>query len=199
VVSPGRDGGWGLTDRAFGGHFRAVRTDLAAVPGRLALALPLVLLAASLTGCLREPEVAWVAEAPLPPPEPLIERQLTVSPDEAPAPGTGAAPLVTRAPAPDPIPFEIGAGYGALAQVDLARCAERGLPPGYLHLRATFTADGYVVGASVSSPTAPPPAALDCIAEQLRLIGVPAFDGAHARLSKTYFVSGAAPRGETVM
>jgi hypothetical protein len=164
----------------------------------------LLLGTAGLTGCFAEPPATWIApEAPLPPPPVLVERQLTVSPEEAPPPATGAGPaasLFPRIVAPDPVPFEIGAGYGALSQVDLSPCAARGLPAGYLHVRATFTADGYVVRASVSSPTAPPPSALDCIADQLRLIGVPAFDGVDARISRTYFVSPGAVRPvDTVM
>jgi hypothetical protein len=118
-------------------------------------------------------------------PEPLVERQLTIGSSEA-APATPGRtnPLLK----PDPVPFAIGAGYGALAHVDLAGCRERGLVPGYLHLNATFTPAGYVVRASVTTPTAPSSSALDCIADQLRLAGVPAFDGSEARLSKTYFV-----------
>jgi len=186
-----RPGSVGSTEAALRGHPTLVRLAI------------LLLATVGLTGCFVEPPAAWTApEAPLPPPEVLVERQLTVSPEEAPPPAAGAAPapLLPRIVPPDPVPFEIGAGYGALSRVDLSPCAARGLPPGYLHVRAEFTGDGYVVRASVSSPTAPPPSALDCIADQLRLIGVPAFDGVDARLSRTFFVTpGAVARGDTVM
>jgi hypothetical protein len=92
------------------------------------------------------------------------------------------------------VPFRIGAGYGALARVDFANCSERGLPPGYMRIRATFSRVGIVARASVESPTEPPSTALDCIADGLRQTGVPAFDGKEVRLSKTYFVAPAAPR-----
>jgi hypothetical protein len=98
---------------------------------------------------------------------------------------------------PDPIRFQIGAGYGALSHVDVASCRDRGLQAGYLHVHATFTHFGYVVRASVESPAAPPAPALDCIAEHLRQAGVPQFDGTEATLSKTYFVEpGATPSQE---
>lgn len=146
------------------------------------------LVLAATTGCVRESDVPAqaVADGPIPVAEPLVERQLTVAPEEAPPP----RPAVTSAasfPA-DPVPFQIGAAYGALSRVELADCAERGLPSGYLHVRATFTGIGTIVRASVASTTAPPPQALDCIADRLRQTGVPAFDGNDAKLSKTYFV-----------
>ncbi|HEY6458828.1 MAG TPA: hypothetical protein VIY73_01725, partial [Polyangiaceae bacterium] len=94
-------------------------------------------------------------------------------------------PATTR----DPVRFQIGAAYGALARVDVDACRGSGLQPGYVHVRATFARAGYVVRASVASAAALPPQALDCIADGLRQTGVPAFDGGEARLSKTYFVS----------
>jgi hypothetical protein len=154
--------------------------------------------ALALPGCLHE-EQALLQTGPAEPTaiaEPPDERQLTIANDDAP-PAPGAASAVGSTPllAPDPVRFQIGAGYGALARVDLASCRERGLASGYLRVRATFTRLGYVVRASVASEKVPPPAALDCIADQLRQAGVPRFDGSDARLSKTYFVepSGAAP------
>jgi hypothetical protein len=149
--------------------------------------LPAVLL--TVTGCIREPAVALETGRDGPPPvaEALTEAQLTVftedAPSAAPSPRVDA-PVIK----PDPVRFRIGAGYGALARVDFAQCRERGLQAGYLRLRATFTRVGYVARASVASNSLPPPAALDCIADQLRQTGVPSFDGDDARLTKTYFV-----------
>lgn len=149
----------------------------------LAAVLPMV------AGCVHEPAVAPATGQDGPPPfaEALSEAQLTVFTDDAPA-----APQAARVEAPvikpDPVRFRIGAGYGALARVDLGQCRDRGLQSGYLRVRATFTRVGYVARAAVASVTLPPPAALDCIADQLRQTGVPSFDGEDARLTKTYFV-----------
>jgi hypothetical protein len=154
---------------------------------RALLVLPAVL--STVTGCIHEPAVAPASVQDGPPPvaEALAEAQLTVFTDDAP-PVPQAARIEAPVIKPDPVRFRIGAGYGALARVDLAQCRERGLQAGYLRVRATFTHVGYVARASVASPALPPPAALDCIADQLRLTGVPSFDGDDARLTKTYFV-----------
>jgi hypothetical protein len=148
--------------------------------------LPLALLA--LPGCLHEPDEPLEAydPTPIPAPVPVVERQVTVAEETpaAPPPTVSILPPIQR----DPVRFQIGAAYGALSRVDLGACRERGLSPGYLRVRATFTREGYIVRASVESLTPPPPTALDCIADGLRQTGVPAFDGGEARLSKTYFV-----------
>jgi len=125
----------------------------------------------------------------------VVETQLTITPD-TPEPSAPAAQAIAplRAAPRDPVPFRIGAGYGALARVDFTGCTERGLPPGYMRVRATFNRVGYVARASVESPIEPPATALDCIADGLRQTGVPAFDGQEVRLSRTYFVPPAAPR-----
>lgn len=158
-----------------------------------------VLAASSLQlGCLHggDLEPRWVDDGPLPPEEALVARQITVAAEEAPS-GPVMPPSPRDRPTPDPIRFQIGAGYGALSQVDVAACRGRGLQAGYLHVHATFTHMGYVVRASVESQAAPPPPALDCIAEHLRQAGVPQFDGTEATLSKTYFVEpGAMPAPE---
>lgn len=157
-------------------------------------ATSLILVAAA--GCLPAPAApAAGQERPEPVPEALVEYQITVA-TPTPSPATAAEP-----PAPpetaaagfpssmaDPVPFQIGAGYAALGRVDLDDCRESGLQAGYVRVRATFTRVGYVVRASVASSAAPPPRALDCIADRLRQTGVPSFDGGEARLSKTYFV-----------
>jgi hypothetical protein len=149
-------------------------------------------------GCVLTP-VAPVVEPgagqPESRPDALVERQLTLGSSERSPAAEGRGPGAPKL-TPDPVPFAIGAGYGALSHVDLDGCRGKGLPAGYVHLNATFTPAGYVVRASVASPTAPSPSALDCIADQLRLAGVPAFDGSEARLSRTYFVEPAsAPEG----
>lgn len=144
------------------------------------------------TGCVVGPGLV-VEQASAPPPavDPMVERQITVARDEAPPSAVAALPP----PSPrdrvqrDPIPFRVGAGYGALSHVDLEACRDQGLQPGYVHVRATFAPFGNVVRASVGSPVEPPPPALDCISERLRLVGVPNFEGAEATLSKTYFVA----------
>jgi hypothetical protein len=158
--------------------------------------LPIALVA--LTGCLHEEDLAAevVDTTPVPVAAPLVERQVTVAADEAPPPPTALTPGgVLAAPSRDPVRFQIGAAYGALSQVDLEACRDRGLPSGYVRVRATFTRSGYIVRASIESVTPPSPQALDCIADGLRQTGVPAFDGAEARLSKTYFVEPSATAG----
>jgi hypothetical protein len=89
---------------------------------------------------------------------------------------------------PAPVFFRLGAGYGAVGQVDLGPCRERGLDTGYVHMRVTFAGDGTVARATVESPTPPPPAALTCISEQLRAASVPAFEGGDVTLSKSLYV-----------
>jgi len=156
---------------------------------RLSVLLLLGLLA-GLPACEVEPRtpVESPADVQAAAVEPVVERQLTVAPD----PGQEPAPapvIAVLAPRRDRVPFRIGAGYGALGRIDFSGCLDRGLPVGYLRLRATFSRIGSVVHASVETRDEPPPAALDCIAEELRQTGVPAFDGAEVRLSRTYFVS----------
>jgi hypothetical protein len=125
----------------------------------------------------------------------VVETQLTIAPDAPEQPARPAQAIaLTPAALRDPVPFRIGAGYGALARVDFTSCSERGLPPGYMRVRATFNRVGYIARASVESSTEPPSTALDCIADGLRQTGVPAFDGQEVRLTKTYFVAPAPPR-----
>lgn len=145
-------------------------------------------------GCLHggDLEPQWVDDGPPPQEEVLVERQITVTAEEA-TPPPALPPSPRDRPMPDPVHFQIGAGYGALSHVDVASCRERGLQAGYVHVHATFTHQGYVVRASVESQAPPPPPALDCIAEVLRQAGVPRFDGTEATLTKTYFVGAGAP------
>jgi hypothetical protein len=151
----------------------------------LSLLAPLPL---AVAGCMVEPVTPVSADGPDPAVEPSVEVQLTIaSEEEAAAPAQ--APLLLPVAARDPVPFPIGAGYGALARVDFTGCSQRGLAAGYIRVRATFNRVGYIARASVESPTAPPPPALDCIADGLRQTGVPAFDGTDVRLSRTYFVA----------
>jgi pyrimidine deaminase RibD-like protein len=161
--------------------------------------LSLVLFA---TGCLHEPDADLDGDAVgfvyTPPSEAVVSRDITVASDDPHARETAAAlmpPSPKDRPPPDPIPFRIGAGHGALGMVDLEPCQQAGLDPGYVHLRVTFHRNGRVVHAVVESPTPPPPAALDCVGEQLQAAAVPSFDGRDATLSKSIFVvPGGAPQ-----
>jgi hypothetical protein len=88
----------------------------------------------------------------------------------------------------DPVFFRLGAGYGALGQVDLSPCRELGLPRGYLRVRVTFHTDGRVGHAALQSDVLPPAEALTCVGERLELASVPAFEGGDVTLSKSFFV-----------
>jgi hypothetical protein len=149
------------------------------------------------TGCVHEPAIDFESPADRPDDavvEPTTERAVDVSsegpaeeaPDVVVAPETPARrPLIP----PDPVLFRIGAGYGALGQVDFAPCREQGLDKGYLHVRVTFRRNGRIVHAIVERPAPPPDEALHCIAEQLQVAMVPVFDGDDVTLSKSYFVN----------
>jgi hypothetical protein len=91
-------------------------------------------------------------------------------------------------PHPDPVFFALGAGHGALGQIDVDGCGERGIPVGYLRMRATFRPSGHISRAVVMTESPPTQEALDCIAEKLRVLRVPAFDGENVTLSREYFV-----------
>jgi hypothetical protein len=91
-------------------------------------------------------------------------------------------------PPPDPVFFHLGAGYGALGRLDVLPCRDRGLPAGYLRIRATFRPTGHVAHAAVESPEQPPADALTCIGELLQATTVPPFDGGDVTLSRIYFV-----------
>jgi hypothetical protein len=90
---------------------------------------------------------------------------------------------------PDPVPFRLGAGHGTLSLVDLERCRERGLPPGYVRMRVTFRPNGHVSRAAVESEVPPPQEALECVGEQLEVADVPPFDGTDFTLSRIVYVN----------
>lgn len=156
------------------------------------LSLPIFVLFAA-TGCVRQgmTEFAAMAVESEPAPEPREVRSIDV-PDEG---SDDAEPNVVVAAPPatpkraEPILFHLGAGYGALGRLDLATCREQGLQAGYLHVRVTFRDSGRVVRAAVESPIAPPPEALACIGEQLRVAMVPTFEGGDVTLSRSFFVN----------
>ena len=156
-----------------------------------ALSSVLLLPALLLTGCLHEPDLESAYQAPWEPPaEPVVQREVTMKwqrPDDAPAAPLLAASPKDRPP-PDPVPFRIGAGHGALGAIDLEPCRAEGLPSGYLAMRVTFHRDGRVAHAVVEGPVAPPEEALDCVAEQIEGATVPVFDGRDASLTKRFFV-----------
>jgi hypothetical protein len=104
-------------------------------------------------------------------------------------PTTGQNASQTRLLPPEPALFRLGAGYGALGQIDLAPCRNQGLSPGYLRVRVTFQHNGRVARAAVESVVAPPTEALACIGEQLEAAMVPVFDGIDVTLSKSFFVN----------
>jgi hypothetical protein len=100
-----------------------------------------------------------------------------------------AIPLGGRdRPRLDPVFFHLGAGYGALGRLDVGPCRDRGLPAGYLRLRATFRPSGRVAHAAVESVERPPEDALACIGEILQATAVPPFDGGDVTLSRIYYV-----------
>jgi hypothetical protein len=174
-------------ERAKGGHGLAMRRWIVLAAAASSLQV----------GCFHEGELEpqWTNDGPLPPQEVLVERQITVTPEAAPAP-PALPPSPRDKPAPDPVRFQMGAGYGALSHVDVSACRDRGLQAGYFHVHATFSHEGYVMRASVESEAPPSPPALDCIAEVLRQAGVPRFDGNEATLTKTYFVATGGPAPE---
>jgi hypothetical protein len=90
---------------------------------------------------------------------------------------------------PSPIFFSLGAGHGALGRLDLSACRDRGLPAGYLRVRATFRPSGHVAHAAVESAAEPPQEALECVSELLEDTSVPPFDGEDVSLSKIVFVN----------
>jgi hypothetical protein len=169
------------------------------------LLLPAALLGLTATGCLHEPDAEVETAYQPPEPEPVVRRDVTMpwarSGEPMPAAPVLAASPRDRPP-PDPVPFRIGAGHGALGSIDLAPCRAEGLPPGYLAMRVTFHRDGRVAHAVVEGPVPPPQEALDCVAEQIEEATVPVFDGRDASLTKRFFVeqgdSGLEP-GDTVV
>jgi hypothetical protein len=172
------------------------------------LVLPAAVLGLTATGCVHEPDadLDTALTQPAPEPEPVVRRDVTMpwaraGEPSSPAPVLAASPR--DRPPPDPIPFRIGAGHGALGTIDLAPCRAEGLPSGYLAMRVTFHRDGRVAHAVVEGPVAPPQEALDCVAEQIEEATVPVFDGRDASLTKRFFVeqgdnSGLEP-GDTVV
>jgi hypothetical protein len=160
---------------------------------------PVVLLLGVTTGCVRpaQYEVATFTESTV---ETVVSapsetREVVLADDEgvegAPEAASAARSLAGVMPAAprDPILFRLGAGYGALGQIDLAPCREQGLAPGYLHVRVTFRRSGRIVHAAVESPIAPPTEALECIGEQLEMAMVPGFDGDDVTLTRSFFVN----------
>jgi hypothetical protein len=162
------------------------------------LFVPALLSALLATGCLHETDTDLEAVSPLAESsaaEPVVRRDVTVAWQGKEA-GEGAespvSPVLSASPSdrppPDPIPFRIGAGHGALGNIDLAPCRGQGLQSGYLRMRVTFRRDGRVVHAAVESPAPPPDEALSCIAERLEAASVPVFDGRDASLTRRFFV-----------
>ena len=156
------------------------------------LAVPLLSLAA---GCVHQTTTELVtADAPsAAATEPRETRSIELAYDKPIDDASESVAAASSAPPashpPDPVLFHLGAGYGALGRVDLAPCRDQGLQVGYLHMYVTFRVDGRIVRAVVESPVAPPPDALACIGEQLKLASVPVFDGGDVTLSRSFFVN----------
>jgi hypothetical protein len=159
--------------------------------------LSLAVLLFVIAGCVRRPmqelEVGSDRTTDDPPPDPGAVREVIVAGEDAneeeSQPGSARGGPPGQHPAPDPVLFRLGAGYGALGQVDLAPCREQGLQAGYLHMRVTFRPNGRVIRAAVESPLPPPPEALACIGEQLELAMVPMFEGGDVTLAKSFFIN----------
>jgi hypothetical protein len=148
------------------------------------------------TGCVRQTTREFEADVAHLPDDSVHEssetREVVVGstreqPTDEPAPGQRVprSPLLPL----EPTLFRLGAGYGALGQIDLAPCRDQGLSPGYLRVRVTFQHNGRVARAAVESVVAPPSEALACIGEQLEAAMVPVFDGVDVTLSKSFFVN----------
>ena len=163
--------------------------------GRRTPAIVTVLLLAS--GCVHreDGEIDEYDRAAVDPAaDPVVVRDVIVSYEGAGEEdgATIASPLPPSSrdhPPPDPVPFRIGAGHGALGHLDLTTCRDQGLQRGYLHMRVTFRHSGHIVHAAVEAPAPPPPEALECIGEQLEVAMVPVFDGGDVTLSRSYFVN----------
>jgi hypothetical protein len=160
------------------------------------IALPLLSLSLLFAGCVPQ-EALYPAEysgevGPAAAANPVAVGQIEVASDEdveASGLHTTAVPLAHRdRPRADPVFFPLGAGYGALGHLDVTPCRDRGLPTGYLRLRATFRPSGHVGHAAVESLAEPSQEALTCIGEQLEATSVPPFDGGDVTLSRIYFI-----------
>jgi hypothetical protein len=145
--------------------------------------------------CVRQTTTEVVTEdlTPEPAAVPVETRNVEVAYDDSDDETPEAVPVVQRPSSalhpPNDALFRLGAGYGALGRVDLAPCRNQGLQAGYLHMRVTFQESGRVARAVVESPVAPPPEALACVGEQLKLAMVPVFEGGVVMLSKSFFVN----------
>ena len=149
-------------------------------------------------GCVHAEDVneQWVDSTPAAPPEVTVERDVEIGAEESADPADAPppagvlvwSPISLRRP-PEPVLFRLGAGLGALGHIDLSPCRDQGLGAGYVHMHLTFRNTGRVVRAAVETPTAPPPEALACIADQIEDTVVPTFDGSDVMLSKSVFVN----------
>jgi len=152
--------------------------------------LPLLAGAGVGTGCMiHEPfEEPAMAESAPPAQPPVVVANVRVAQRGAADARPQLGPSDADRPRPEPVFFHIGAGYGALGQVDLGPCRELGLTTGYLRMRVTFSGTGGVARATVESPAQPPPEALSCVGERLQLAMVPAFEGGDVTLSRSVFL-----------
>jgi hypothetical protein len=160
------------------------------------LPLPLVLLCSVAPGCIHRATTPFDASevaADEPAPNQGEAREIIV-PNESlgeDASETASAPHAASVPllSPDPVLFRLGAGYGALGQVDLSQCRPQGLQPGYVRMRVTFSRTGRVVRAALQSLAPQPGEALSCVGDLLEMAMVPVFDGDDVTLSRSFFVN----------
>jgi hypothetical protein len=95
-------------------------------------------------------------------------------------PLTHLPPVVTSPPT-QRVPFDTTAARSALESADVSSCTSHGAPAGYVHTRATFGSDGHVTAVTVDASAGAAPLMDDataCIAEKLRSVTAPPFDGA---------------------
>jgi hypothetical protein len=73
------------------------------------------------------------------------------------------------------VPLDEESARGALEQVDLSSCRERGAPRGPGRARVTFRADGAVTQVAVLAPRGLGARAVACITERLSEVTAPPF------------------------
>ncbi len=84
--------------------------------------------------------------------------------------------------------FDLGAAYGAIAQVDLDPCRDRGLAPGYGRVIVAFDRGGSAVGVGIDLPAGSAPTAHACVEQAFRAVRVAPFDGAPVNVRRAFFV-----------
>jgi hypothetical protein len=105
------------------------------------------------------------------------------------APSRSVSPSPDKGDAPSsPRFFAIGAAHAKLGNVDISDCWS-GTMRGYGHLKVTFDGDGDARLVEVLNPVrgAPVPDRT-CVAERIRAVAMPAFDGSPVAVKTTFWV-----------